>query len=70
MKLMKHYKVEYDLTEFVFNKYYREEMMKNVDTNNVTSTKITKEKKVDDDKLDYDLPLNLMMKKNMIKKKF
>jgi hypothetical protein len=52
---MKHYKVEYDLTEFVFYKYYHEEIMKNVDTNNVTSTKITKEKKVDDDKLDYDL---------------
>jgi hypothetical protein len=53
MKLMKHYKIECNLSEFVFNKYYREEMMKNIDTNNVKSTKITKEKKVDD-KLDYD----------------
>jgi hypothetical protein len=55
MKLMKHYKVEYDLSEFLQNKYYREEMMKNVDTNNVITTKITKEKKADDDdKLEYD----------------
>jgi hypothetical protein len=52
---MKHYKVKYDLSEFIFNKYYREEMMKNVDTDNVISTKITKEKKADDEKLDYDL---------------
>jgi hypothetical protein len=54
MKLMKHYKIECDLSEFIFNKYYREEMMKNIDIGNVTTTKITKEKKVDDE-LDYDL---------------
>jgi hypothetical protein len=54
MKLMKHYKIWYDLSELIFNKYYLEEMMKNVDIGNVTTTKITKEKKIDD-KLDYDL---------------
>jgi hypothetical protein len=55
LKVMKHYRVDYDQYEFIYNKYYREEMMKNVDTNNNVTTKITKEKKLDDDKLDYEL---------------
>jgi hypothetical protein len=54
LKLMKHYKIDCDLSEFIHNKYYREDMMNKLDTNNIVTTKITKEKKVDDE-LDYEL---------------
>jgi hypothetical protein len=34
LKIMNHYKIDYNLSDFVVNKYYREEMMKNVYANN------------------------------------
>jgi hypothetical protein len=34
LKVMRHFGIDYDQSEFICNKYYREEMMKNVDDNN------------------------------------